>query len=187
MLGHLNAEEFVNLMEGGELPARRRAHLDGCVRCHATWQSVQSVHAGMTSLDADVPEPDWIEFRSSVRDRLLSRSVQRESAVRRWTGWPVRPAMAWGLSLLLAVGITIGAFLWRTEERPAPLSTDPTVSNMDVAPPGFPSIQLKDIERDAAIWSRTALFDDLLELSDSEQEQLRQMLESAQKGTLNQQ
>jgi hypothetical protein len=184
MFGHLNAEDFVNLMEGGELSARRRTHLSGCARCSATWQSVQSVHAGMTSLDTDIPEPDWTEFRSSVRDRLLSRSVQRESAVRRWTGWHVRPAMAWTVSLLLAVGITTAAFLWNMQERPAPAAN---VSNMDagIGAPTLQPAQLTDIEPDAAIWSRTALFDDLLELNDSEQEQLRQMLQSVQEGTRN--
>ena len=176
MFGHLSAEEFVNLTEGGELPANRKAHLDGCARCNATWQSVQSVHAEVTSLDADIPEPDWTQFRSSVRDQLLSRSVQRESAVRRWTGWRVRPAMAWALSVLLAVGITVGAFVWNMQETPVPPPNTSNLLNINM-----------DIEADAAMWSRTALFDDLLELSDTEQEQLRQLLESAQKGTVNQQ
>jgi hypothetical protein len=175
MFGHLSAEDFVNLMEGGELPATRKAHLEACARCNATWQSVQSVHNEVSSLDTDIPEPDWTQFRSSVRDQLLSRSVQRESAVRRWTGWRVRPAMAWALSLLLAVGITTGIFLWNMQEGPEPPQDAPSVLNN------------MDIEADAALWSRTALFDDLLELNEAEQEQLRQMLESAQKGTLDQQ
>jgi hypothetical protein len=184
MFGHLKAEDFVNLMEGSELPAKAHAHLHSCDRCNATWQSLQSVHAEVTSLRTDIPEPDWTEFRSSVRDRLLSRSVQRQSAVRRWTGWPVRPAMAWALSLFLAVGITIGAFLWNTEDAPEPASP---ASSVDVQAPLLQPAQLTDIEPEAAIWSRTALFDDLLQLSDAEQEQLRQMLESAQNGRLDQQ
>ena len=98
MFGHLKAQEFLNLMEGAELPAERKLHLDGCARCTATLTSMLSVHGAVTSLDADIPEPDWAEFRSSVRDRLLSRAAQRSSAVRRWTGWPIRPAAASALS-----------------------------------------------------------------------------------------
>ena len=96
MFGHLKAEDFVSLMEGAEISPKRRNHLDHCVRCRATSASLRSVHAEVASLETDIPEPDWEHFRSSVRDKLLSRSVQRETAVRRWTGWAIRPATALG-------------------------------------------------------------------------------------------
>ena len=171
MFGHLKAEDFVNLMDGAEPSARRRSHLDECTQCSATWQSLKSIHTEVTSLGEDIAEPDWAQFRSSVRDRLLSRSVQRESAVRRWTGWAVRPAGAWALLVLLAVGIPTGAFLWhlRGDVEPIPV--------VQTTPPA-PSAEYVEVGTDAAV------FDDLIQLTEMEQEQLRQMLESAQKGTL---
>src|SRR5690349_24114956 len=102
MFGHLRAEDFVNLVEGAELSANHRSHIDACPRCRSTWESMRSVHSEMTSIETDIPEPDWEQFRLSVRDELLSRSIQRESAVRRWTGWPIRPAAAWALSVVMA-------------------------------------------------------------------------------------
>jgi hypothetical protein len=150
--------------------------LQDCKRCSATWRSLQSVHTEFTALDDDIPEPDWMEFRLSVRNQLLARSVKRESAVRRWTGWAIRPALAWGLSVLLAVGITSGLFLWKMHEPQETVSTAQTNEPMLQLQP------LVDVQTDAAVWSRTALFDDLLQLTDTEQEQLRQMIESTQKG-----
>src|SRR5207245_6746773 len=126
MFGHLKAKDFVNLMEGIELPAKYRSHLKACSQCQAAWRSIESIHAELGSLDSGIPEPDWTEFRSSVRDRLLSRSIQRETAVRRWTGWAIRPAMAWVLSLLLIVGLTTAIVLWnagRTQTASGSLGT----------------------------------------------------------------
>src|SRR4030095_15765437 len=121
MFGHLGAEDFINLMEGAELPAKHRSHIDACARCRSTWESMRSMHAEMASMETDIPEPDWEQFRSSVRDEMLSRSIQRESAVRRWTGWAIRPAVAWALSMLMAIGITTVTVLWTIDGRaPAP-------------------------------------------------------------------
>src|SRR5438093_8689025 len=119
MFGHLKAKDFVNLMEGIELPAKYRSHLEACSQCQAAWRSIESIHTELGLLDSGIPEPDWTEFRSSVRDRLLSRSIQRETAVRRWTGWAIRPAMAWALSLLLIVGLTTVIVLWNAGKTPA--------------------------------------------------------------------
>src|SRR5436309_12581102 len=124
MFGHLRAADFVNLMERAELPAKHKAHIDACARCRGTWESLQSVHAEVTSMETDIVEPDWVQFRSSVRDELLSRSIRRESAMRRWTGWAARPAVAWALSVFLAVGITTVTVLWKTGPRAvAPVAT----------------------------------------------------------------
>ncbi len=170
MFGHLKPEDFVNLMEGVEPPAKHRAHLDTCVSCRATWKSVQSAHAEVTSMDTKIPEPDWVQFRSSIRDQMLSRSIQRETAVRRWTGWTIRPAAAWALSMFMAVGVTAVAFLWNTEHQiPAP-----AVRLETPKPEPLAEVTEAGPER--------TLFDDLVQLGDKEQEQLRQMLESAQKG-----
>ncbi len=156
------------------MPPELKAHLNSCARCGATWQSLAAVHAEVSSLDDGIPEPDWAEFRASVRDRLLSRSIQRESAVRRWTGWAIRPSVAWAISLFLAVGITTGIFVWNMQRPEAPAPAPPVESSIPAAP-----TELINVDPSVAAWSQTALFDDLVELSDAEQEQLRQMLESA--------
>src|SRR5262245_7151922 len=117
MFGHLKTEDFINLMEEAELPEQYRSHMQSCERCRTTWESMRSVHSEITSLETDIPEPEWVEFRSSVRNHLLSRSIQRESAVRRWTGWAMRPATAWALSLLMAVGITTVTVLWKVDQQ----------------------------------------------------------------------
>ena len=165
MFGHLKAKDFVNLMEGIELPAKYRSHLEACSQCQAAWRSIESIHAELGSLDAGIPEPDWTEFRSSVRDRLLSRSIQRETAVRRWTGWAIRPAMAWALSLLLIVGLTTVIILWNAGKPQTGSSSLGTY----VPEPA--------VEAVGAVPER-ALFDDLVQLGDDQQEQLQQLLSS---------
>ncbi len=172
MLGHLKAEDFVNLVEGMDLPAKHKLHIDECPRCRATLESMRSVQAEMASMDADIPEPDWMEFRSSVRDELLSRSIQRQTVVRRWTGWAIRPAVAWALSLLMAVGITTVTLLWNADRH----ATQPAGSSRIESPAPEPTAELIEAGPEKA------LFDDIVSLDDQEQEQLRQMLESAQKG-----
>jgi hypothetical protein len=122
----------------------------------------------VTSMDAGMSEPDWEQFRSSVRDQLLSRSVQRDSTMRRWTGWAIRPAMAWVLSLVLAVGIPTGALLWH-------LQNDRAAAPFTVISQPLPAAESIDAGNEKTV------FDDLIQLSDSEQEQLQQMIESAQR------
>src|SRR5262249_8771755 len=170
MLGHLKAEDFVNLIEGAELPATHKTHIDSCARCRGTWESMRTVHAEITSMETDIPEPDWTQFRSSVRDELLSRSIQRESAVRRWTGWAIRPAVAWALSMLMAVGITTVTVLWKIE-APAPAAVGVE-----------PAIPIEPAAEVIESGPEKSLFDDVVSLGEEEQEQLRQMLESVQKG-----
>jgi hypothetical protein len=168
MFGHLKAEDFINLMEETEQSAAQKTHLDSCARCRGVWESLKPLYAGVTSLDAEIPEPDWEEFRSSVRNELLSRSVQRQTVVRRWTGWAIRPAVAWALSLLLAVGVPTGAFLWHLQNEnrgPSTVQSKQTV----------PASELIE-------GTEKAVFDDMIELSDSEQAQFQQLLEAAQSG-----
>jgi len=171
MFGHLKPADFVNLIEGAELPARHKSHIESCWQCRATWQSMRSLHEDISSLGMDIAEPNWAQFRSSVRDKLLSRSVQRESAVRRWTGWTMRPAVAWALSLVMAVGITTVTLLWNADQRvrrPAPQSVESVV-------PEAPAEAME-------AGPERSLFDDVVSLGEEQQEQLRQMLESAQQG-----
>jgi hypothetical protein len=165
MFRHLKGKHFVNLTEGIELPAKYRSHLEACTQCQAAWKSVQSLHAELGSLDSTIPEPDWTQFRSCVRDRLLSRTIQRESAVRRWTGWAIRPAMAWALSLLLIVGLTAVIVLWNGSSSPTPSSSAGT-------PTSEPAVEA--IEPAA----ERALFDDLMQLGEDQQEELQHILTS---------
>jgi len=175
---HLKAEDFVNLLEGFELPAKHKAHLDSCSRCRTTWESIRPIHSEVNSMDADIPEPDWAQFRSSVRDELLSRSIQRESSVLRWTGWAVRPAVVWALSLLMAVGITTVTVLWKVDNR---LPTPPTP--VATQPPAAVETATELVEAGP----EKSLFDDVVSLDASEEEQFRQLLESSHKGVTSRQ
>jgi len=123
MFGHLKAEDFVNIMDGKGLAEGRQSHLDSCPRCTETLRSVQGVRAQMTEIhmtdNEHTPEPDWSEFRSDVRNALLSRSVKKANAAHGWFGgmnW--RPAMAWGFSMLFVFALTTGIVLWNKEVVP---------------------------------------------------------------------
>jgi hypothetical protein len=165
MFGHLKAEEFVNLMEGGIPPVKQKKHLETCPSCQATFESLQSIQAGIESLDSGIPEPDWAEFRGTVRDALLSRSIQRDSSVRRWTGWAVRPGLVWAMTLFLAIGVTTVSVLWDFHHHPG------TGADSSVTEPAAETVEVPD----------RRLFDDVVSLDDEQQEQLQQMLVSAQK------
>jgi len=173
MLGHLKAEDFVNLLEGLVLPAKRMQHLDECSRCRATWESMRPIHSEMTSMETQIPEPDWDHFRSSVRDELLSRSIKRESSMRRWTGWALRPSVAWALSLLMAVGITTVTVLWRVDHR---VSTSQPATVIQSPAPIEPTSDVVEVGPEKS------LFDDVVSLGEEEQEQFRKLLESPHKG-----
>lgn len=124
------------------------------------------------TMDPNIPEPDWNEFRSAVRNQLLARSVQRQAAVRRWTGWSIRPGMAWALSVLMAVGITTGAFLWRMQPTGGPAAR----------PQADVRVESPEVESEIAAWSQNGLFDELNQLGAAEEEQFRKLLESEKKG-----
>jgi hypothetical protein len=116
------------------------------------------IRAEMAAMDDDIPEPDWTEFRASVRDKLLSRSMQRTSEVRRWK-------LAWALSLMAFVGVSSG-IIWNL--KPGNKGSDPVLQNS--AP----------LVLEVSEWPQTGLFDDLVQLGDNEEAQLRQMLEAEQ-------
>ena len=175
MFGHLKAEDFINLIESAELPAKHRSHIETCKECRSTWESMRSVHAEVEALETEVPEPDWVQFRSSIRDELLSRSIQRQTVVRRWTGWDIRPAFVWGLSFVLAVGITTATLLWRTEQP------QPSTPVLDIAGTVDVSAELIDAG------PQPSLFDGIVSLGDEERERFLAMLEAEQKETRQQQ
>ena len=119
------------------------------------------IRSEMTAMDENIPEPDWAEFRSSVRDKLLSRSMQRPSEVRRWK-------LAWAFSLMALVGITTGV-LWKL--KPGNEGSDPMLQNSR----NYAPAQVIEVSE----WPQTGLFDDVVQLGDNEEALLRQMLEAA--------
>ena len=175
MLGHLKAEEFINLIEGGVISAGHRTHMDACAQCRETMKSLRSLYSNVTTLGDDIPEPDWSEFRTSVRDEMLSRSVQRQTAVRRWTGWSLRPAFAWSLSILFAVGITAGAFV--LTRSPAGIPVTPTVEFVTAAETES-LIDTQGIETEIQVWSNHNVFEDIATLGSEEVESLRRLIET---------
>jgi hypothetical protein len=162
------------------LNPERRTHLEHCVACNATLKSLTEARNEFAAMNTDIPEPDWDDFRSVVRSELLSRSVQRDSVVRRWTGWAIRPALAWALSLVLVIGITTGGFLWhhRTHQE---VSTRPAT-----VVPDSDSLDIVGIEAELSVWSQSGVFEELAQLETAEEEYLRQILQSAEQDVLEQ-
>jgi hypothetical protein len=184
MFDHLKTEEFTALIEDGAISTERRAHAEACERCRETWKSLETVYAKVTTLDEDVLEPDWSEFRASVRDEMLSRAVQRQTAARRWAVWPLQPAAVWGFSLLMVVGITTGAFFWTkwpASGQPAATATvesiSPDVVNVD------PLIELQGIEAEMKAWSNHSVYEEIATLESEEAENLLQLLQAEGEGT----
>ena len=176
MFGHFKANEFMDSLDGVALPAARRAHLNGCTACLAQLRSIEAAHQSL-AFDGDIVEPDWSEFRGTVRTELLSRSVQRESAVRRWTGWPIRPAMAWGLSFMMLVAASVGGFYWHMMKDSAATAViqENALDNAAL-----------DAAREGA-WTNSSFFDELSNLEGPQAERLLLLLESARKAPLAQQ
>jgi hypothetical protein len=117
---------------------------------------LEIIRSEMTALDDDIPEPDWTEFRSAVRDNLLSRSVKRTTEVRRWK-------VAWAFSIVAVVAVTT-SLLW----------------NVEFSNEGSDPILQDYVEATVTEWPQGRLFDDLIQLGEMEEEQLRRMLEAAQ-------
>jgi len=171
---HLNADDFVNLIDEVPLSSERGNHLAQCAQCSEKFHSVKQLRtqiADSAVADDDVIEPDWENFRSGVRGALLSRSVRREQGRQSWFGdvaW--KPALAWGLSLVVVVGLTSTLLRWddaapETAGIQAPFQVTEAIS----------SGELSDVETVAAI-AQADVFDDLLELNEDESESLQRLL-----------
>jgi hypothetical protein len=184
MFGHLKPEEFVNAMEAdGSVSARlsktRLEHLESCSWCAAQLRSLEAVRGDLAMEDSEIPEPDWNTFRDSVRMELLSRSIQRETAVRRWTGWSIRPTMAWALSLVLLLVVSAG-FFWHVRQDDIKTSS---VATQEMPAP----VDSADVETLPA-WTGSGVFQQLSSLEEPQMERLQILLESAQNnGVMNRQ
>src|SRR5688572_24003939 len=159
MFGHLKAEDFTNLLDGAALTDRLQTHLQSCAQCRKTFESIQEVRNQIEEMRMEasefIPEPDWQEFRSDVRNSLLSRSVQRENSSRGWLGglgW--QPAMAWGVSMLLVVGLAVGIWSQQTI-TPETTTQAPLVDYVVMEEANLSSLELM---------SETDIFDDLVQL-----------------------
>jgi hypothetical protein len=187
MFGHLNADDFTNLIEGGELSSKRRIHLKSCTRCTDALESAQSLHAELTKSvidDQDIPEPDWFQFRADVRTAMLSRAAQRQSKAIRWSTVILRPAVTWGLAVAFTAGLSAGLLIWNRQGT----SIQPTVSPVQEQ---IASLDINDTDTtddastDSAVvdlgmttWSQTSVFDELSRLNDMQAEKLQQILEA---------
>jgi hypothetical protein len=184
MLGHLKAEDFMNLLEGTALTGWRLDHLQSCGRCKEKFESVQAVrlHIAEIHLEDDdyIAEPDWSEFRSDVRNALLSRSVKREQSARRlWQGLPraITLKPVWGLAALLVFALTLTAVLWNQRET-APLPATAGVEDLLTEEENMNSL---------AGMSRTDVFDDLVRLNADEADSLQMILEDITQSSVSQQ
>jgi hypothetical protein len=182
MFGHLKPEEFINAVSSDGLQSStfsrdRLAHLNSCPVCMAQLRSIQAAHTDLVMEDQNIPEPDWNDFRDSVRLELLARSIHRQTTIRRWTGWAIRPAMAWGLSFVLLIGISVGGFLWHMRQD---------VNRPPVGVAQEPSAETPDSENIAA-WTGAGVFQELSNLEEPQLERLRALVESAQNGVLTRQ
>ena len=170
MFGHLKAEDFTNLLDGAALTERLQAHLRSCAQCLKTFESIQEVRNQIEEMRVEsaaeyVPEPDWLEFRSEVRNSLLSRSVKRENAARGWLGklgW--QPAMVWAVSMLLVVGLL--GVIW--SQRPVETQSPEVIAGENL------SAAETDLNSLAAI-PQADVFDDLVQL-DADEALLLQMI-----------
>jgi hypothetical protein len=179
MFGHLKAEDFTNLLDGATLTERLQTHLQSCAQCRKTFESIQQVRNQIEEMRMDsveyIPEPDWTEFRSDVRTALLSRSVRRENASRRWLGglgW--QPAMTWGISMLLIIGMA--GVLWNHQHQ-VPESQTSEIAGVENLSP-----EVADLNSLAAM-SQADVFDELIQLDADEAQSLQMILDDmAQEG-----
>lgn len=188
MLQHLETNEFVDLMDGLDLPVDRSGHLDACQQCRSTLAGMDELQRDISTFEEDLPDVDWTRLRSSVRDQLLARAVQRSSFLQRWTGWTLRPAMAWSLAFVVLMGfVTLGTLRHYQTEHPEPDLAATAFSNASSSNSAVPVTDSADmfviddetIDAEALAWSQTELFIELDGLETSETALLRELISSA--------
>ncbi len=195
---HLKAEEVINLLDGVSLPEARIEHAATCSDCRTTLASLTEMRQVISDVevmdieaaDAAVASADWLELRSSVRNRLLARAVKRSSVLQRWTGWTLRPAASWSLALMILLsGMTAGG-LWHYQTVHLNQRTDETtgVSQANGVDSSLADSALEfglfvgdaeAAEAEALAWSRTEIFTTLNELEVDEEEVLRELISVA--------
>ena len=187
MFGHLKADDFTNLIEGGELSSRRRTHLKSCVRCTDAFESAQSLHTELTKSvidEQDIPEPDWFQFRADVRTTMLSRAAQRQTSASNWTAWILRPDVTWSLAVAFTAGLSAGLLIWNHQgtsiQSPISAVQEKLVS-LDINDPDPTDVGSTDpapVDLGMTSWSPTSVFDELSQLTDMQADKLQLLLES---------
>jgi hypothetical protein len=187
MFGHLKAEDFTNLIEGGELSSSRRTHLKSCARCTDAFDSAQSVHSELTKAvidDEAIPEPDWFQFRADVRTAMMSRAAQRQPKTMSWSTWLLRPAMTWGLAVAFSAGLSAGLLIWNyqgTHIQSTPSTVPEQIASLDINdtdPADDVSTDSTALDLGMTNWSQTSVFDELSQLNDMQTEKLQRILEA---------
>jgi len=185
IFGHLKAEEFINLIEGGELPLKQRTHLQSCAQCTEAFVSSQSFHAEISKSaatsaldDQELPEPDWFQFRADVRNAMLSRAAQRQSKPSSWTGWFLRPAMTWGLAVAFTAGLSAGLLIWNRTGTPVPTPQSESAESVDSSAIAEDASLETAIDSNLSSWSQTSVFEELSQLDDDQAEKLQRLLEA---------
>ena len=189
---HLRAEEFIDLLDGLGLGTERGAHVERCSDCRTTLAAITELRQDISNVeiidaeaaDAAVANADWLELGSSVRDRLLSRSVKRSSILGRWTGWTPAPAPSWSLALMILVSAMTAAGLWHyqtvhlTDETTDSSLTE--VIDLSLPDSGFEfdlfAEDSEAVEAEALAWSQTEIFTTLNELEVGEEAVLRELI-----------
>jgi anti-sigma-K factor RskA len=102
-MGHLSAEELIDLVEGAS-PEAGTPHLASCARCRHELDALRSIMA--EAARAAVPEPSplfWDHLSSRVRDAVArERAASTASWSLRWQSWHVA-AVAGAAAIVLAL------------------------------------------------------------------------------------
>jgi hypothetical protein len=202
----LDANATLTDLRGGTrvrgLSSHQTRHLGKCRVCRDTLTLLVEMSGELDgalgdacdrSLASETSAVDWDRLRTGVRDGLLARSVKRSSVLKRWTGAPIRPAAAWGLSFALLISLVSLAGIWhyRTAHDAADLPADSSrATAVDPAGaeggPGIDTVVIAGVTEAAAIeagllaWSGADLFSVLDGLEASEEELLRELLAQAE-------
>jgi predicted transcriptional regulator len=156
-MSHLNAAEFVDLLDGNLEPERAR-HADACAMCR---RQVDDLRGALASgLAAEQPEPSplfWESFSARGREGL---DAAPERGGRQWLPWILAPrvlAAAAAMAVLAATGFIWRAELTRSVDRGAVVYA-PTNQNSTAAA-GDPQIDVRDLDPDDAWAAVSAIAD----------------------------
>jgi len=184
--GHLKPAEFTDLLEGIPLGRKRKEHFAQCDRCRTVAEQIGPCFEEIDGA-ADCPvevNPDWNALRSSVRDSLLTRAVQRSASASRWHGLALLPSAAWSVPLVLVVSLFGLGVLWHFANphflETASMTEVPT-SAVGANEPGL-NLFLDDpaaLETEALAWSDSEIFIALNQLEDTEAEAFLDLIADA--------
>ena len=182
MFGHLKPADFISVLDGDLIPAKRSRHLEDCSDCRDTMTRLGKVRDDVVvsdrdPLDYELASVDWNGLRSSVRDGLLAQSVKRSSVLRRWTGTSMKPAAAWSLGLVLVVSTVTAGGIWHYQtDHVRPPIAEGTADEGAFAAREFLLDNVDTIAAEDLAWSHTDIFSTLDELESSEEEALRELI-----------